>query len=910
MTPTPSPAERPRRRSLRYRMVATFLGLVLVPFCAALALVFVVARHDVSRIQGEALAQEARLLGDLLYTQIESAGRAAAAVASLSDVREHLAGRGPYPVKALSQARRFLPGVEDLQLAPADRPDGGAPVGPAEGSSGLGWGDTLEFRIGVTDLDGRWVGSVRLVYNLDRLQRLVLWYRSGEHGRAVLFTRQGQRLAGPADVPVPGTAIPAGWGSFDSGGQTYAAGVAPVDPAGTVAPDWLVAVVEPASALLAPFYFVTQQVTVLLVVLVLATVALAWRMADRFLKPILDIRHGAEIISRINLDHRIRVDTGDELEELAGVLNRMAETLATNYEELRNRVRETTRSLQEERNRLATVLRTMAEGVVVANEEGSIVLMNPRARLVLDKGPSSALGAPLSRVLPPDRIGFILRRLRKAWNEGQDTVVDAVFPLSDGTVLQGSVTAVPGPCGARAGFLLVFRDVSPGTEEARAEETLSELPELLRGPVGTARALLETLERHPDMPADKQREFRTALAEELDRLTERVQQMDAVASLRGRWHGSPIDPRDLVEETVLLSSGVYVDIQVPDERVPQVVVEPFTWAACVARVVRWLADRSSGWKPVSGSLRVEDQAVVTVLRVEGGVDADPAELETLEVAPAGERPFPLGLGVRRNRGELWTREVEGGFEVCLGLEPAVTGPRLVTAPGIADDQPEFYDFDLFLPRPSVEPQSRLDAPLADLEYVVFDTETTGLRPSEGDRVVSLSGVRIRGGRIQHAETFHALVNPGRPIPPESTVFHGITDADVAGAPPIGEVVSDFQRFVGDAILVAHNAAFDKRFLDIACREAGLPLIDNPILDTLFLSYGIHKEFQGHNLDAIAERLGVTVEGRHTSLGDARATAEVFLKLVSLLPERGVVTLKDAKTFCDRMLLLRWQSSRY
>jgi len=79
---------------------------------------------------------------------------------------------------------------------------------------------------------------------------------------------------------------------------------------------------------------------------------------------------------------------------------------------------------------------------------------------------------------------------------------------------------------------------------------------------------------------------------------------------------------------------------------------------------------------------------------------------------------------------------------------------------------------------------------------------------------------------------------------------------------------------------------------------------------LFLSYGIHRDFDGHNLDAIAERLGVTVEGRHTSLGGARATAEVFLKLIRLLAPRGIATLGDAKAFCDRMLLLRWQTARF
>jgi DNA polymerase-3 subunit epsilon len=133
---------------------------------------------------------------------------------------------------------------------------------------------------------------------------------------------------------------------------------------------------------------------------------------------------------------------------------------------------------------------------------------------------------------------------------------------------------------------------------------------------------------------------------------------------------------------------------------------------------------------------------------------------------------------------------------------------------------------------------------------------------------------------------------------------------VAGAPSMNDVYPQFVEYVGDSILVAHNAAFDMKCLQMAATEAGLPQIDNPILDTLLLSYALHNEIEGHSLDAIAERLGITIEGRHSSMGDARATAHIFLRLLLLLPGRGVKTLSDAKGFCDQHLLLRWQSSRY
>jgi DNA polymerase-3 subunit epsilon len=185
-----------------------------------------------------------------------------------------------------------------------------------------------------------------------------------------------------------------------------------------------------------------------------------------------------------------------------------------------------------------------------------------------------------------------------------------------------------------------------------------------------------------------------------------------------------------------------------------------------------------------------------------------------------------------------------------------------------------------------------------------------LQLSQGDKIVSISAIRIQRGRVQNSGIFNTLVNPGRKIPPESTEIHHIHDQMVADAPSMNEVYPQFVEYLGDSVLVAHNAAFDKKCLDMAAAEAGLPLIDNPILDTIFLSYALHQEIEGHSLEAIAGRMGIPIEGRHTSLGDARATAHIFLGLLALLPARGARTLADAKGFCDRHLLLRWQTSRF
>ncbi|MBI5441777.1 MAG: 3'-5' exonuclease [Deltaproteobacteria bacterium] len=355
------------------------------------------------------------------------------------------------------------------------------------------------------------------------------------------------------------------------------------------------------------------------------------------------------------------------------------------------------------------------------------------------------------------------------------------------------------------------------------------------------------------------------------------------------------------------ASDVRLSIDIAPEEPCRVVVEPFSWVAVLSAVLDWLRAKSPA-EPVEVSLSVEEEAVVFTFRIRGTSVPDLSGLGAERIAPLGEAGLSLDEILARNRAEMWTRRSGGGFEVRLGLIRSVAGRERV--PGIADQQPEFYDFDLFLPHPTRESAELLATPLADLEYVVFDTETTGLNPSDGDEIVSLSAVRVRRGKMVAADTFHTLVNPCRHIPESSTRFHGIDDSMIGDAPTLDQVLPQFKSYLRDSVLVAHNAAFDKKFLDLAAAKYRMAPLENPLLDTLLLSYGLHRDFEGHNLDAIAQRLGVEIQGRHTSLGDAKATAEILLGLVSLLSARGIGSLADAKAFCDQMLLFRWQTSRY
>lgn len=242
--------------------------------------------------------------------------------------------------------------------------------------------------------------------------------------------------------------------------------------------------------------------------------------------------------------------------------------------------------------------------------------------------------------------------------------------------------------------------------------------------------------------------------------------------------------------------------------------------------------------------------------------------------PPGEQREDAGDPVPPRRG--------AGF--ASGLGPA----------GPAPAPPEFYDFSLLDDlgrRLTLDDRMR---PLDRLACTVLDVETTGLDPSGGDGIVSVACVRIREGVVRGRETLDVLVDPGRPIPPESARIHGITDDMVAGAPSIEVALPEILRFAQGTVLVGHHVWFDLRFLRRATDRLGLPPLtkSHPVLDTRLLSRLVHHHLAGHDLEAVCARLGVVPLGRHSALGDAMATAEIMVRLVELLHRRGIRTLGD------------------
>ena len=185
----------------------------------------------------------------------------------------------------------------------------------------------------------------------------------------------------------------------------------------------------------------------------------------------------------------------------------------------------------------------------------------------------------------------------------------------------------------------------------------------------------------------------------------------------------------------------------------------------------------------------------------------------------------------------------------------------------------------------------LGTPLAEATLVVVDLETTGTDPTT-DAITEIGAVKVRGGEV--LGEFRTFVDPERPIPAYIASLTGITDASVAGAPPIRTVLPMFLDFVGDAALVAHNARFDISFLGAQAAACEIAWTRPLVLDTLALARTVFRrdEVRNHKLSTLAAHVGASITPDHRALSDARATVDVLHAIIERLGPSAASTLED------------------
>ena len=369
----------------------------------------------------------------------------------------------------------------------------------------------------------------------------------------------------------------------------------------------------------------------------------------------------------------------------------------------------------------------------------------------------------------------------------------------------------------------------------------------------TAHAVQMIADVNPDhrLPGD------TATERAVNTLAER--HASAEARLSSQLAAAHAELRLERDSLLAVLSGLDVPVGVVDDRGRILLVNPAARAALIGRI------------PIAAG-----RSIFGVFDAEDFVPL-------LTRALAGERPRAV-VGETAMRLVRITGHDEPAMVLIVGNPAAEDAPGPVVGLSVDLSRPS---------RPVPSREQWLHTPLSDIVFTVVDCETTGLHVEAGDRLVAIGAVRVDGGVVRADDTFDALINPGRRIPELSTSFHGITDEMVADAAGPEHVVGQFATYAADSVLVAHHASFDFGFLHPVAQSAGVPL--EPLtIDTMLLSAVLEPDPEArHGLDYVCERYGVEVFGRHTALGDALATAEVLVRMITVLEQRGVITLGDA-----------------
>lgn len=583
--------------------------------------------------------------------------------------------------------------------------------------------------------------------------------------------------------------------------------------------------------------------------------------------------------------------------------------------DLQARAREANRQVEQEKSRLAALMAELTQSVVVCNLDGRILLYNSRARLqfrALSEAPALGgaeligIGRSIYAVFDRQLVAHALESVQQRLSRGVAAPsAQFVTATRSGQLLRVQMAPVREPEGEGPngfvlnGFVLMLDNITRDfADESERDRRLAAFTEASRASLGNLQAAVELIDE-PDLDADTRERLQHVVRDEVQAMSRRIGELaeHTTQTMKTRWPLEEMQGADFVAATRRRIEALHACRTSADAVDPALwlKLDSFSLIQALACLAGRLVDEFEVKVVELRLAAVNGRAQLDLAWVGHGVSTE--TVVTWETDPIRVGSDTSALTVRdvveRHAGAFWFERERvrhmAFFRFLLPLAEAGEGldTQLLVR---GESRPEFYDFDLF--KALAEGSALAEQPLAALACTVFDTETTGLAPSGGDEIIQIGATRVVAGKLRRQECFEQLVNPGRTIPEAGIAIHGITPQMVAGQPPIGVVLPAFHAFARDTVLVAHNAAFDMRFLQLKEQATGLAF-DQPVLDTLLLSAVVHPHQASHRLEDIAERLGVQVLGRHTALGDAMVTAEVFLKLVPLLEAMGIRTLGQA-----------------
>ena len=620
-----------------------------------------------------------------------------------------------------------------------------------------------------------------------------------------------------------------------------------------------------------------------------------------------------------------------EMQALANAVNELAAQRDQLRGDMTEQVAQASVRVQQEKDRLAALMAELNQSVVVCNRDGRILLYNQRARQqfrALSPEPGLAdgtelvgIGRSIYAVFDRQLLAHALERIHQSMVRGvASPSAQFVTTTQGGQLLRVQVAPVRavGDDGVAAqatqavvsGFVLLLNNVTASVEEEAARD------QLLHGLTEGSRASLANIQTavdmlgYPDLEPAMRERFLGVVREEVGAMGRRITDLAqrATQRLKTRWPMEDMLGADLAtaaQRQIAAHCTCPVTLDAVDTSL-WLKVDSYTLLQALTYLAHRLVDE---FDVRFLQLRLQASGAHAQLDLVWSGQAMSNETVMsweMDSMRFGNERSPLSVRdvIERHGGEMWFERERVRHQAFFRFMLPLASVQGVVDAALGESdfsRPEYYDFDLF--QMSEQGSVLDDRLLSELTYTVFDTETTGLNPAGGDAIIQLGAARIVNGKLLRQECFEQLVNPGRAIPAASIPIHGISEDMVVDKPRIGEVLPVFHAFAQDTVLVAHNAAFDMRFLQLQEEATGIAF-HQPVLDTLLLSAVVHPHQDSHRLEAIAERFNVTVLGRHTALGDALVTAEIWLRLIPLLQEQGIHTLRQAREAAQKTYYAR------
>ena len=622
-----------------------------------------------------------------------------------------------------------------------------------------------------------------------------------------------------------------------------------------------------------------------------------------YIIPILQLAEETRLITSVNPKYRANLQGGPEVQQLISIINESAAANEKLQNEVEQRITQSAADLDKEKTRLEALMSELPHGVIVCNTDGQILLYNQQVRTLIESKTASAsligLGRSIFALLERNQIVHGIDILQHAINNKQKNLTTGFMQPFDQLYLRVKMAPIidhQDDNNIMTGYVLTLEDMAPQIEADNSREIwLQALTDELKNSLGQIQQTITHIIDTPEISADKLQEKRHRIKESAESILARLEKSheESARHIRSAARHEEVMGADILnifKQHIRRRYDIttYTDIKENS----WFSIDSYIMVQALAFLVGRLQKRGNIHSLAASTDRVEDESVISLtwqkdaISREGVIDWASTPLVTDRFS----HTFHFENFIKSHNGRI--EFLPEGDESCNGISiylPLSDESSLATTAHTFEQRPVFYEFNLFKGEMF---ESMADIPLNKLTFVAFDTETTGLNPSDGDEIIQIGAIRGVNGRILYNETVDQLVDPQRHLPKIATEITGITPEMLIDQPLIDPTLQQFHQFVDKAVLVAHNAAFDMRFLELREKSSGVQF-QNPVLDTLLLSSIVHPNQQSHSLDAIAERMNLTIVGRHTGLGDAIVTAEIMVRLIPLLEAQGIKTLGEA-----------------